>query len=77
MNTQMITMGYKNISLREDIYLRLRKAKHEGESFSDVIERLLKPDDDIIDLFGTFSMTDEERAILFTELDEMWGVWKH
>ena len=77
MNTQMIKMGYKNISLRENIYHRLRKAKHESESFSDVIERLLRPDDDIIDLFGTFSMTDEDRTRLFSELDEMWGVWKH
>jgi predicted CopG family antitoxin len=77
MNTQMIPMGYKNISLREDIYLRLRTAKREGESFSEVIERLLKPDDSILDLFGTFSMTDEERSKLFAQLDEMWGVWQH
>jgi predicted CopG family antitoxin len=77
MNTQMIVMGYKNISLREDIYLRLRRAKREDESFSEVIERLLKPDDDIIDLFGTFSMTDDERTALFVELDEMWGAWKY
>ncbi len=77
MITQMMKMGYKNISLREDIYLRLRKAKREGESFNEVIERLLAPDDDIIDLFGTFSMTDEERDMFFAELDEMWGVWKH
>jgi len=77
MNTQMMIMGYKNISLREDIYLRLRKAKREGESFNEVIERLLAPDDDIIDLFGTFSMTDEERTRLFSELDEMWGAWEH
>lgn len=73
----MMKMGYKNISLREDIYLRLRKAKREGESFNEVIERLLTPDDDIIDLFGTMSMTDEERDKFFAEIDEMWGVWKH
>jgi predicted CopG family antitoxin len=77
MNTQMISMGYKNISLREDIYLRLRKAKREGESFSEVIGRLLRPDDDIMDLFGTLSMSEEERAALFLELDEMWGAWKY
>ncbi|NWF96186.1 MAG: hypothetical protein HXY34_08585 [Candidatus Thorarchaeota archaeon] len=70
-------MGHKNISLREDIYLRLRKARREGESFSEVIERLLAADDDITDLFATVSMTDEERDKLLDELDEMWGVWKH
>ena len=73
----MAAMRYKNISLREDIYIRLRKAKRDGESFSDVISRLLKPDDDILDLVGTLSMTRDERNRLFAELDEMWGVWKH
>ena len=77
MNTQMITMGHKNISLREDIYLRLRKAKREGESFSEVISRILGPDEHLLDLFGTISMTEEECNMLFAELDEMWGVWKH
>lgn len=77
MNTQMMDMGYKNISLREDIYFRLRRAKREGESFSEVIARLLRPDDSILDLFGSISMTDRERNELVTELDEMWGAWKH
>lgn len=70
-------MGYKNISIREEIYFRLREAKREAESFSDVIQRLLKPDDNILDLFGTLSMTEDERTALFAELDEMWGAWKH
>ncbi|MHA1637787.1 MAG: antitoxin VapB family protein [Candidatus Thorarchaeota archaeon] len=77
MNTQMVVMGYKNISIREDIYIRLRKAKRDAESFSDVVARLLKPDDDILDLFGTLSMTEEERSQLFADLEEMWGAWKH
>ncbi len=77
MNTQVLTMGYKNISIREEIYFRLREAKREAESFSDVIQRLLKPDDNILDLFGTLSMTEDERTALFAELDEMWGAWKH
>ncbi len=73
----MVAMGYKNISIRTDIYIRLRKSKREAESFSDVISRLLKPDDDILDLFGTLSMTEDERTRLFAELDEIWGAWKH
>lgn len=77
MNTRMMEVGYKNISLREDIYRRLKRAKREGESFSEVIERLLRPDDDILDLFGTIPMTDEERRVFFDGLDEMWGAWKH
>jgi predicted CopG family antitoxin len=77
MNTQMMDMGYKNISLRENIYRRLKRAKREGESFSEVIERLLRPDDDILDLFGTIPMTDEEHRVFFDGLDEMWGTWEH
>lgn len=33
-------MASKNISLREDAYLLLKREKREGESFSDVIARL-------------------------------------
>ena len=34
-------MALKNISVRSDIYEKLEKLKQKGESFSDVIERLL------------------------------------
>lgn len=35
-------MGTKTISIRDETYIHLKSAKLEGESFSDVIERLLK-----------------------------------
>ena len=37
-------MAVKTISIRDDVYKMLSNAKHEEESFSDVIERLLKKD---------------------------------
>ena len=77
MNTQMITMGYKNVSLSDKAYDRLRRVKRERESFSDVVLRLLGPVDDISDLFGILSMSDEERESLFEDLDEIWGAWSH
>jgi len=77
MDTQMGQMGYKNISINEDVYRRLRKAKRDNESFSEVIRRLLGPDDDILDLFGTITMSDEEKEELLKDIDKMWGAWKH
>jgi predicted CopG family antitoxin len=77
MNTQMSEMGYKNISISEEVYRRLRKAKRDNESFNEVIRRLLGPDDDIIDLFGTITMSDEEKDEFLKNIDEMWGAWQH
>lgn len=34
-------MASKNISIREDLYRRLRELKEKGQSFSDIIEQLL------------------------------------
>ena len=35
-------MGTKTLSIRDETYTQLKNAKLEGESFSDVIDRLLK-----------------------------------
>jgi predicted CopG family antitoxin len=35
-------MGTKTLSIRDETYTMLKSAKLEGESFSDVIDRLLK-----------------------------------
>ncbi len=35
-------MGTKTLSIRDETYAQLKSAKLEGESFSDVIDRLLK-----------------------------------
>ena len=46
-------MASKNISIRDDIYNLLKGARRDGESFSDVIERLLKKDKiDLSEYFG-------------------------
>ena len=37
-------MGFKTISLSDSVYRRLRAEKRSGESFSDVIARLLETD---------------------------------
>ena len=46
-------MASKNISIRDDVYNLLKGAKRDEESFSDVIERLLKKDKiDLSEYFG-------------------------
>jgi len=42
----------KTISIRDDIYRKLVEIKGEGESFSDVIEKLLEKKVDISEYFG-------------------------
>lgn len=47
-------MGTKTIGLREDVYRRLRAAKREDESFTDLVDRLLEETTaDWRDGFGT------------------------
>jgi predicted CopG family antitoxin len=47
-------MGSKTISLKDDVYELLKSRKREGESFSDVIERLAgdRTPDDVEELGG-------------------------
>jgi predicted CopG family antitoxin len=56
-------MGSKTVSLREETYDRLERAKGDDESFSDVIDRLLRTDDQPLGgIVGILS--DEEAARL-------------
>jgi len=48
---------YKNVRLTEDAYETLERRKREGESFSDVVERLVE-ERPISDLAGAFSAAD-------------------
>jgi len=45
-------MGVKTITIRDDVYDLLAKIKREGESFSDVILRLIRRESNIMDFFG-------------------------
>ncbi|MCQ1536615.1 antitoxin [Methanosarcina sp. KYL-1] len=52
-------MGTKTISIRDDTYDLLKNAKREGESFSDVIDRMLvREKGDLSAYFG--ALKDEE-----------------
>ena len=55
-------MGSMNISIRDEVYRELKRRRAEGESFSDVIERLMARPAKLSDYFGAWAdMSDEER----------------
>ena len=78
-------MGYKTISLSEDAYEILKKAKKESESFSQVVIRLAsrRSLDDFVDCISKESISKlsdaidifrKERSISWSEsMEEMLG----
>ncbi len=48
-------MASKNLAIREDVYRKLSEAKKEGDSFSDVIEKLLERRGDLLSLWGAWA----------------------
>jgi predicted CopG family antitoxin len=59
-------MGTKTLSIRDETYTQLKDAKLEGESFSDVIDRLLKKKEG--NLSGYFGALKDKEFL--EELDE-------
>ncbi|KYK28763.1 MAG: antitoxin VapB family protein [Theionarchaea archaeon] len=53
-------MGYKTISLRDDVYEALVKMKAKNESFSDVISRLMRRRS-LLDFAGRWADVPEEK----------------
>ena len=58
-------MGTKNISIMDDVYIKLRARKGAQESFSDVIRRSLEEKKDPLEFAGAWSHMSEE------EIDEL------
>lgn len=64
-------MGYKTISLRDDVYETLAKMKAKNESFSDVISRLMHRRS-LLDFAGRWADIPEEKIEELTkELETM------
>ncbi len=50
-----VGMTTKNLAIREGVYRKLAEAKHQGESFSDVIERMLEKRGNVLSLWGVLA----------------------
>jgi predicted CopG family antitoxin len=50
----------RNIALADDVYKLLKNMKRAGESFSDLIRRLLKTRSNLSDLIGSSGLSVEE-----------------
>ncbi|HEX9429704.1 MAG TPA: antitoxin VapB family protein [Candidatus Bathyarchaeia archaeon] len=62
-------MATKNLAIREEVYRKLSEAKTEGESFSDVIQKLLEKRGDLLSLWGAWR-DDEEVAFIEASVKE-------
>jgi predicted CopG family antitoxin len=66
-----VSMGYKTISLRDDVYDSLVKMKRKNESFSDVITRLMYKRS-LLDFAGRWADIPKEKIDnLVNELETM------
>lgn len=69
-------MGYKTISISDDVYARLSALKRRGESFTNLFIRLTetkKPK--LSNFYGRWRMSDKEEHLMFKDLKSMWGKW--
>ncbi|MCD6503870.1 antitoxin VapB family protein [Candidatus Bathyarchaeota archaeon] len=56
----------KTITIRDEVYRKLLAVKREGESFSDLLNRLVEdmdPVDTLLKLRGCVEFTDKERLL--------------
>ncbi len=62
-------MASKNLAVKEEVYKKLLEAKKGGESFSDVIERLLSGKNDLMAFAGALA-ADKEFSQVMKDIQE-------
>lgn len=70
-------MGYKNLSVSDEMYARLASLKRAGESFNALLLRLTSKETkpSLKEFFGKWRMSDREAAAVERELKNLWGRW--
>jgi len=67
-------MAHKTITISEEAYDRLASHKKPGESFTEVINRVVPPADrrPLMSFLGSWVGTNEEFDSILTDIKEMW-----
>mgnify|MGYP001773242302 CR=1 FL=1 len=72
----MQAVGVKTITISSEAYEALARVKKPGESFSDVILRLVRKSRSLMDLAGTWSgVNEEELEEAMKQVREAWSRW--
>lgn len=76
MHSLVMTKGVKTITITLEAYEALLRLKRPGESFSDVILRLVRGRRSLMDLAGVWRDIDERRVEeIMAEVREAWTRW--
>lgn len=64
-------MGTRSLTITDEAYERLKERKREGESFTDVINRLTGSDRDVMKGFGAMQDVEGFREAVAATRDEL------
>lgn len=60
-----VNMGSKNISITDEAYQALIREREKGESFTEAILRLTRKSGRLMDCFGSWEMSENEKKVIF------------